>query len=332
MNPEAAQFRVVMRGYEPAQVDRALADKDERARVAEEAAQQLVTQLEQAQAQAKAKTAEADKAVKALRAAREESTAPVEPPTFVHLGERVGKILALAEAEAADLRDRAVAGAEDSRKEIERAAIDLRDGADRYAEQKRRDADAEAGRILADARKAADEERDSAERDASARRQEAEAVYEQQRANAARAAAEFETTLAERRDRSAAEFQEQQASTVAQLEAMTTQVEETRARIEREQVSAEKEARRTLSSANEQAESILRDARATAERIRLDSERELTAATQRRDSINAQLVNVRQMLATLSGGGSGLVDLPLDVAAEPVPAAPVAQESPEQTD
>jgi regulator of protease activity HflC (stomatin/prohibitin superfamily) len=108
---------------------------------------------------------------------------------------------------------------------------------------------------------------------------------------------------------------------------MTTQVEETRARIEREQASAEKEARRTLSSANEQAESILRDARATAERIRLDSERELTAATQRRDSINAQLVNVRQMLATLSGGGSGLVDLPLDV-----PAEPVAQDAQEQKD
>ena len=128
-------------------------------------------------------------------------------------------------------------------------------------------------------------------------------------------------------ERSAAEFQEQQASTVAQLEAMSSQVEEIRARIEREQAAAEKEARRTLSSANEQAESILRDARATAERIRLDSERELTAATQRRDSINAQLVNLRQMLATLSGGGSGLVDLPLD---EPIVAEPPAQETPAQ--
>jgi hypothetical protein len=310
MNPEA-QFRVVMRGYEPAQVDHALADKEERVRAAEEAAQQLAAQLEQAQAQAQAQAAEAAKAVQALRAAQQEQAAP-EPPTFLHLGEKVGQILALAEAEAAEMRDRAVAGAEDSRKEIERAAIDLRDGADRYSEQKRRDADAEAGRILADARKAADEERDAAERDSSARRQEAEAVYEAQRANAARAAAEFETTLAERRDRSTAEFQEQQAATVAQLEEMALQVEETRARIEREQASAEKEARRTVSSANEQAEAILRDARATAERIRIDSERELTAATQRRDSINAQLVNVRQMLATLSGSTSGLVDLPVD--------------------
>jgi hypothetical protein len=38
-----------------------------------------------------------------------------------------------------------------------------------------------------------------------------------------------------------------------------------------------------------------------ADRIRAESDRELAAATQRRDAINAQLTNVRQMLATLSG-------------------------------
>ena len=36
--------------------------------------------------------------------------------------------------------------------------------------------------------------------------------------------------------------------------------------------------------------------------MRADSDRELAAATQRRDTINAQLSNVRQMLATLTGG------------------------------
>jgi hypothetical protein len=46
---------------------------------------------------------------------------------------------------------------------------------------------------------------------------------------------------------------------------------------------------------------MIAEAKATAERIRSESERELAAATQRRDSINAQLTNVRQMLATLTG-------------------------------
>jgi len=55
-----------------------------------------------------------------------------------------------------------------------------------------------------------------------------------------------------------------------------------------------------------------------------DSERELAAATQRRDSINQQLVNVRQMLATLSGTAGftdPLVEHPAPPAAsEPAPA------------
>ena len=49
------------------------------------------------------------------------------------------------------------------------------------------------------------------------------------------------------------------------------------------------------------ADDIIAEAKAQAERIRGESERELSAATQRRDSINSQLTNVRQMLATLTG-------------------------------
>jgi cell division septum initiation protein DivIVA len=289
-----APFRVVLRGYEPTQVDATVADLTERVRAAEEAAHQLHARLEQAQAEHAA----------ARDTARELEALPVEPPSFAHLGERVGQILALAEEEAAHLHEKAVAEAEARYKGIEKQAVAARDEADVYADRARRDADTEAARILADARKAADEERDDAEREASARRQEAEAVYEQQKANAARAAAEFETTLAERRERTAAEFQEQQASTAAQLETMQLEVEQTRDRLVREQSDADKEARRVVTAAQEQAESIVREARSTAERVRIDSERELAAATQRRDSINAQLVNVRQMLATLSGSAA----------------------------
>ncbi len=63
-----------------------------------------------------------------------------------------------------------------------------------------------------------------------------------------------------------------------------------------------RENRRLVEDAEKQAASIVGDARAQAARIRADSDRELSAATQRRDSINAQLTNVRQMLATLTGG------------------------------
>lgn len=278
------QFRVVMRGYDPADVDRVLGELKQRADDAESRYQQAVSEAE---------------------------AGPAEAPTYEHLGDRVGQILTLAEQEARELRERAQAEAEDQRKLADQAAVATRDEADQYAEQTRRDADTDGARILADAKRAADEERDAAERDAAALRQEGEAAYEQQRANAAKAAADFETTLAERRERTAADFREQQAATQAQLDAILQRVEENRVSAQREQEAAEAQARQIVEDAQARAESLLGEARASAERVRVDSERELAAATQRRDSINQQLTNVRQMLATLTGSATGFAVDPL---------------------
>ena len=296
------EFRVVLRGYEPAEVDRVVATLQARAEEAEAAASALESRL--------------------AEVASSHAT-PAEPASYEHLGERVGQILALAEHEAVELRDRAAAETEGIRKLAEQAATEVRDAADQYAEQRKRDADTEATRLLADARRAADEERDAAERDAAARRQEGEALYEQQRADAAAAAADFETTLAERRERTAAEFRHQQSVTQSQLDDLAQQLESSRAAAQKEQESAEAQARRTIVEAEERADTIIREAKAAADRVRSDSDRELAAATQRRDSINAQLTNVRQMLATLSGSATGFIvdpiaeDTPEDVSAEP---------------
>ena len=78
-----------------------------------------------------------------------------------------------------------------------------------------------------------------------------------------------------------------------------------RAAAQREQETAEAEVRRVVAEAEERASAVVREARATADRIRAESDRELAAVSQRRDSINAQLTNVRQMLATLSGTNAG---------------------------
>ena len=68
---------------------------------------------------------------------------------------------------------------------------------------------------------------------------------------------------------------------------------------------AERRARQTIETAQRQADDIIADARAKTDRIRSEAERELAALTHRRDSINAQLHNVREMLATLTGGAAG---------------------------
>jgi hypothetical protein len=75
---------------------------------------------------------------------------------------------------------------------------------DRYAHF-RSAADAEAARIMEDAKRQADSLLDDADGYAMARREEAEAVYERARAKSATAAVDFETTLTERRDASAAD-------------------------------------------------------------------------------------------------------------------------------
>jgi DivIVA domain-containing protein len=63
------EFRVVLRGYEPAEVDRVIATLEARAVDAETA----VTALER-------RVAEAASA----------SATPAEPPSYEHLGERIG--------------------------------------------------------------------------------------------------------------------------------------------------------------------------------------------------------------------------------------------------
>jgi hypothetical protein len=63
------------------------------------------------------------------------------------------------------------------------------------------------------------------------------------------------------------------------------------------------------------------EARAKADRARREAERELAALTHRRVSINAQLSNVRQMLATFTGAAVPGAD-PTKVAAVDTPGAP----------
>ena len=170
---------------------------------------------------------------------------------------------------------------------------------------------------MEEARRAADDRLDAAERDAAARLHEAEAFYENQRAKAAKASADFETTLARRRQAAEQEFNEQMDESRGRLADLEAQISQARADAEVERSEAARETQRLLSDAHEQAEALVAEAKATAARIRADSDRELAAASQRRDAINAQLANVRQMLSALTGvvPAVALEDVELD---EPV--------------
>jgi len=178
---------------------------------------------------------------------------------------------------------------------------------------------------MEDAKRQADSVLDDADRQAMARREEAEAVYERSRAKSATAAVDFETTLAARRDSSAAEFAAEVSAAEKQLATVRMQSEQTRIESEQSQQEAASRSEQQLEQAMNHAHTLVAEAKTKAERIRGDSERELAAATQRRDSINAQLSNVRQMLAALGGAAvSNALDMAAPVATEPKPAAPAA--------
>lgn len=287
-----SHFRVVMRGYDATEVDRRVGELTDAATAAQQQAQELSSRLREVEEHS--------------RTVQEASQGhPASPPSFDELGERIGQILVLAEEEAAAIRAAAKSDFDSQQRLADEAAGRTRVEADQYAEQQRGAADAEAARSLQDARRQADEMLDGAERDASARIQEAEAVYEGQRARAAQAAADFETTLAKRRDSSEQEFTQQFETSQEQLANVQARVEQMRSEADKLRSDAELQARRLIEDAEQRAEETVARGAAYADRIRTESERELTATTQRRDSINAQLTNVRQMLATLSGVAPG---------------------------
>ena len=285
---DTPQFRVVLRGYEPAQVDQRM--------------QQLAAQADEARAHAEQLAERVRGLEQQSHDAAGASEAAAGPASYEHLGERVAQILSLAEEEARELLERGRSLLDDERQQVADVVSRQHSDADKYADQTRTDAETEAARVLEDARRNADDRLDAAERDAAARMQEAEAVYEQQRAKAAQAAADFETTLARRRSAAEEDFNTQMQEARQRLAELEAHIDETRTNADKMNDEMMRENRRLVEEAERQAASIVGEARAQAARVRSDSERELAAATQRRDSINAQLANVRQMLATLTGG------------------------------
>lgn len=301
----APTFRTVLRGYEPAQVDAEIATLQQALDAARAELGELTVQLKESrhgQLEVEARLGVA--VARAEEAARARTLA--SRPTFEELGARVGQILSLAEEEAATLvrtaQEEAARLVEEATSRAEAAAVE----ADRYAVDTRSAAEADAEARLAGAQRRADELIDHADREAAARREEAEAVYESQQARAAQAAADFERTLAERRDAAAADFAVAMSQREDQLRAAEENLRNAENEAQRVISDAGSQAEALRSNARREAEELVTEARAKAERVRRDSERELAAVSQRRDSITAQLSNVRQMLATLGGGAAAV--------------------------
>jgi hypothetical protein len=314
MTDSTLHFRSVLRGYDTAQVDRHMRELAQASEAARHEADERNTTVSSLEAAAGQLRSEVERYAKRVRGLEEAQTRAVTP-TYAALGDRIGSILTLADKEAVDLRARA--GAEASRQQAladEGAAATRRD-ADHYAQEIRSAAEAKASRCLEDARRQADSLLDDADRQATVRREETEALYELARAKSATEAVDFETTLAARREASALEFAADVSAAEQQLATLRLRSEESRIESEQARQDAAFRSSQELDQATTNARKLVAEARTKAEHIRGDSERELAAATQRRDSINVQLSNVRQMIAAL--GGAAIID-PLELS-EPGP-------------
>ena len=162
------QFRAVLRGYDPAQVDQVVAELTAAAEAARQEAATVSVQaskLEAGHADLRTQLEAREAQLTKLR----ESNRTAAAPSFAGLGDRVGQILTLADEEAASLRTTAAAEIAALRTSSENAAAASRADADRYAEDVRTKADAESARILEDAKRKADEILDHADREAPAR-------------------------------------------------------------------------------------------------------------------------------------------------------------------
>ena len=193
-------------------------------------------------------------------------------------GERIDQILVLAETEAAEVRQAATSEAERLKAEVEKWAASLWEDSKRQAEGIRADA----------------------ERDALATRSEAQAYFEAQRTNAANVAAQLEATIASRREQADQEIDDRLTAVNRQVAAAEEHASQLRVDAERLRSETELVSNKRLADAERRAHEIVEEARANADRIRADSERELAAAIERRDLIDTQLGNLRHALSALS--------------------------------
>ena len=219
-------------------------------------------------------------------------------------GERIDQILVLAESEAAEVRQAATSEAERLKAEVEKWAASLWEDSKRQAEGIRADA----------------------ERDALATRSEAQSYFEAQRTNAAKVAAELEATIANRREQAEQEIGDRLSAVTRQVAAGEEHAAQIRVDAERLRSETELVSNKRLADAERRAHEIVEEARANADRIRADSERELAAAMERRDLIDTQLGNLRHALSALSTLASPEVTASLERASRaPAGPAPTGQ-------
>jgi cell division septum initiation protein DivIVA len=287
-------FDVALRGYDRDQVDNHLAELDaefsgtltDRNRLAERV-KQLEARVEELHLQPSGGERDDNRPLVA---------------SLAGFGERIEKILRLAEDEATALHEETRKNIGQERAEAAKQVGAIRQAAEKDAAAHRRKVEQDSAQVLEKARQEAGRVRAEAEAHIAQAREEASGHLEAVRAKAAQAAADFETALAKRRQKAESDHALRTTAAERELAETVARTDQLRAEAEKMRSDAERRSQEMLQAAQRESAELVAEARAQADRTRRESERELAALAKRRDAINEQLRNVREMLSTLTGG------------------------------
>ncbi|RKN08659.1 cellulose-binding protein [Streptomyces radicis] len=274
------------RGYQPRQVDEAVAALA----LERDAAWRRLAELS---LRVEAMAREAERLTAAVAA--------LPPQTFHSLSDRARELLAEVEAEAAELRDdaeteagRLLDAAADAartlRAEAAEAAARGRAGADAAADATVAAADEGARRLLDDARRRAAAVRERAAAAFTEVERRCAALLADQRRGHAVAANALRTDLAAR-----------EAETDARVAELTVRADSTLERARRDLADAAAEARARDDAAEARRAELLADARVRRQRVERESEEVARDLEERSDQVRAHLAHIRTTLASLTG-------------------------------
>jgi DivIVA domain-containing protein len=274
------------RGYRPEQVDRFLDELSEDRDAAWERAARLTVLANEMDAEC----AELRRQVRALGAA-----------SFDALGSGAQELLRMVEEEAAAVRERAEAEAQHARDAADTARRTLQDETRAAAAARLATAEQHAEQVLDEARARATETLGRAREEAEAVRGEAEHSLDAMHRHVDHDLHEADRLRRERLDALAHALTEHEAGVDSGLAGLLADAENRLQAAHRERTDAEDALRADQSDADEQAASLLAQARAHEERVRREAERSLREHEQHRDEIRAHLAHVRATLAGLTG-------------------------------
>ncbi|MFE0463466.1 hypothetical protein ACFW1A_29860 [Kitasatospora sp. NPDC058965] len=286
-------FTSARRGYAPEQVDHALAaltaQRDEAwQRLSRLGAQ--VRDLEIALANAKQAAAEAPE------------------PDYATLSEQAGDLMAIADNEARQIRDKAERFAEDTRDETYQAGQELQGKAAEYAATTRADADQAARRTDERTRAEAEKLRGEADRDARAIRDGATAEAAAVRVRAAEAGERAEAKLAELRRDADERFAADEAAAQAEDTKLSTVAERRLKEAEQHRETTLGLIKQIEVDAQAQADQQVERARREAERIGTASAEERAEFDKRLSTVQTHLDHIKGTLASLTGKAVGMIE------------------------